>query len=367
LRALLAACLLVPLLASAQASRWLVGTDNPSIEPGGPFEISIAAPAGEVLPDRIDVRLKANGDERVLPLEAAGAAQGSQRRYAGTLPAGMGGRVTLQLAGRESGIVVFLVAAAPPPPTGVLQALTEPRPGGDAEPPLSENDPMYFVVGPRGGISARFQLSFKYRLFDHGTGVGRERPWLAGFYFGYTQTSLWDLSEKSRPFRDTSYRPAIFWKWERTDDQTWIDALRLGYEHESNGGGGVRSRSIDTLFVRPEWRWKGGDDSLLEFTPKLVGYLDKDENPDIQQYRGYVDWRVRYDSGLNWITTAVARVGTARKGSVLLDVSRRIRDLRFGPVGGYLHFQFFQGYGEDILDYNMRRDTQLRIGFAIVP
>ena len=368
MRRIVAALLLAPLLAGAQTPQWLDGIAEPKLQPGGPFEISVAAPEGEALPDRLDVRLSAaQGDERVVPVEAAAVARGSQRRYLGTLPAGMTGQVTLQLAGRDSGKLVLLVEDPPARPA-VLEPLGGSREDGDAEPPLSENDPMYFVIGGRSGdVSARFQLSFKYRLFDQSTGVGRERPWLAGFYFGYTQTSLWDLSEKSRPFRDTSYRPSFFWRWQRTDDQTWIDGLRAGYEHESNGGGGPRSRSIDTLFIRPEWRWRGDDDSVLEFSPKLSGYLDKDENPDIERYRGYVDWRVRYDSGLNWITTGVVRVGTAGKGSVLLDVSRRIRDLRFGPVGGYLHFQFFSGYGEDILDYNVRRESQLRVGFAIVP
>ncbi len=358
-----------PLAAQAQAPQWLVGTSTAELQPGAPFEVTVVAPAGEALPDKIDARLKAGGaDERVIPLDAAALAQGSQRRYVGSLPAGMTGPVTLQLAGRESSTLVFLVEGAPPaaPSRGVLESFA-PRAAGDAEPPLSENDPMYFVIGPRGGYSARFQLSFKYRLFDQGTGVGRERPWLAGFYFGYTQTSLWDLSEKSRPFRDTSYRPSLFWRWERTDDRTWVDGLRIGYEHESNGGGGLRSRSIDSIFFRPEWRWKLDEDARVDFTPKFVSYLDKDENPDIQRYRGYVDWRVRYDTGANWITTGVARSGTAGKGSLLLDVSRRIRDLRFGPVGGYLHFQLFTGYGEDILDYNVRRKAQLRIGFAIVP
>jgi outer membrane phospholipase A len=99
----------------------------------------------------------------------------------------------------------------------------------------------------------------------------------------------------------------------------------------------------------------------------MYAYLDKEENTDIAQYRGYVDWRGRFDSGANWIATAVVRYGTAEKGSVLLDVSRRIRDLKFGPVSGYLHAQFFAGYGESILDYNVKRKSQFRIGFAIVP
>ena len=365
---LLALALLAHTCALGQAPRWIVGSANPSLAPGDAIEISVVAPPGEELPDRIDARLKSGPDARVVPLEAAAQAQGGQRRYSGPLPAGMTGQVTLELAGRDSTVLVFLVEAATPAPRiGVLDALAGRRAAGDAEPPLSENDPMYFVIGPRGGYSARFQLSFKYRLFDQGTGVGRDRPWLAGFYFGYTQTTLWDLSEKSRPFRDTAYRPSLFWRWERTDDRTWLDGLRVGYEHESNGGGTLQSRSIDTIFVRPEWLWKLDDDARLEFTPKFVRYLDKDENPDITQYRGYADWRVRYDTGLNWIATGVARVGTEGKGSVLVDLSRRIRDLRFGPVGGYLHFQYFNGYGEGILDYNVRRKAQIRVGFAIVP
>jgi phospholipase A1 len=80
-----------------------------------------------------------------------------------------------------------------------------------------------------------------------------------------------------------------------------------------------------------------------------------------------VDWRFRYDSGANWIATPVLRVGTSGKASLLVDVSYRIRELKFGPVGGYLQFQYFTGYGEDILDYNVKNPAQFRIGFAIVP
>jgi outer membrane phospholipase A len=63
----------------------------------------------------------------------------------------------------------------------------------------------------------------------------------------------------------------------------------------------------------------------------------------------------------------VRYANTTGRGSVLLDLSRRIRDLKFGPVGGYLHFQLFTGYGEELLDYNVRRSLQFRVGFAIVP
>ena len=143
--------------------------------------------------------------------------------------------------------------------------------------------------------------------------------------------------------------------------------MRLGFEHESNGLAGDSSRSINVLFVRPEWRWSAGRGGMLEFTPKFYTYLTKGENPDIPLYRGYVDWRVRQDAGGEWITTAVARFGTAGKASLLLDMSRRTRDIKVGPLSGYLHFQFFNGFGDSILDYNVRRSAQLRVGLAIVP
>lgn len=254
----------------------------------------------------------------------------------------------------------------PAPSPGPLQSFTVNQARDGVEPPLTENEPVYFVMGTRGGSTARFQLSFKYRLFDQTLGWGRELPWLSGLHLGYTQTTAWNLSGDSKPFRDTSYRPSLFWAWERTDAKTWIDGLRIGYEHESNGKDGASSRSIATLFLRPEWRWEYEDGKQLEFTPKLYGYLDKEGNPDIQRYRGYVDWRLRYgNSQRSWV--AMARTGTAGKGSLTLDFFERTRVLGFGPVSGYFHVQFFTGYGEDILDYNVRGKSQLRLGFAIVP
>jgi outer membrane phospholipase A len=343
---------------------WLVASPRARAQAGERFQLIVSAPPGAELPDSLSIRLKADLDERLIEVSAEGGPSGERRVYAGVMPATMSGPLEISLAGRSSSVLVVQVAARA---RDAVETLTGRGEGVLSEAPLSENDPMYFVVGAREGYSARFQLSFKYRLFDQGGGLGRDQPWLSGFYFGYTQNSLWDLSSQSKPFRDTSYRPSLFWKWERTDDKTWLDGFRVGAEHESNGTSGERSRSINTLFVRPEWRWRFSGGERLEFTPKIYAYVDKSDNPDIAQYRGYVDWRVRFDSGNNWIATGIARIGESGKGSLLVDLSRRARDIKFGPIGGYLHFQFFTGYGEDILDYNMRRKSQLRIGFAIVP
>ena len=184
---------------------------------------------------------------------------------------------------------------------------------------------MYFIVGEHDGWTARFQLSFKYRLFDLGTGFGREQPWLSGFYFGYTQNSIWDLSSQSKPFRDTSYRPQFFWKWDRSDDKTFVDSVRLGLEHESNGGDAANSRSINIAFIRPEWHHRFANRHEIQFMPKLYDYLEKGENPDIQQYRGYVDWQLRYDAAGEWVGTLIGRYGTSGKGSLGGSVEARSR------------------------------------------
>ena len=345
----------------SSAADWVITSKAAYAEAGARFEVTVIAPPGQPLPDELAARMSVDVAEIALTLNAAGPAQNGRRTYAATMPLSAAGPITLRLVDESSNTLAIVATRR-----DSLDNRTG-RPIEEREPPLSENDPMYFIVGTRGGTSARFQLSFKYRLFDASAGFGQDQPWLSGLYFGYTQNSLWDLSTESKAFRDTSYRPSIFWKWERAGQKSFFDGARMGLEHESNGGSGDTSRSINIGFVRPEWEWRLADGASFEFTPKIYNYLDKDENTDIAHFRGYVDWRARFDSGANWIATSVLRYGTADKGSILIDVSRRIRDVKFGPVGGYLHMQFFAGYGESILDYNVKNKSQLRIGFAIVP
>ena len=357
--------LLLALQAGAlHAQDWVISSKDARAEAGQQFEVTVIAPAGQPLPDELEARMKVDVAEITMTLRAALPARGDRRAYSAAMPISALGPVTLQLNERQSNVLVLVVARR-----DAVKTLTGLGPD-EREPPLSENDPMYFVVGSRGGASARFQLSFKYRLFDLDVGLGHDRPWLSGLYFGYTQNSLWDLEGESKAFRDTSYQPSLFWKWERFDDEIrrLFDAVRVGAEHESNGGQGDRSRSINIAFVRPEWRWKLGNIGNFAFTPKIYTYLEKEENTDIDDYRGYVDWRARYESPAGtWVATTVLRYGTAGKGSLLFDTSRRIRDVKFGPVSTYLHLQFFAGYGESILDYNVKRKSQIRVGFAIVP
>ena len=229
---------------------------------------------------------------------------------------------------------------------------------------------MYFIVGTRGGTTARFQLSFKYRLFDSGAGFGQERPWLSGLYFGYTQNSLWDLRRESKAFRDTSYRPSFFWKWERADEARLLRRRaprpRARVERRRRA---TRSRSINIAFVRPEWRWQRRRRRQLRLHAEGL-HLPRQGRE--HRHRRLPRLRrlaraLRLAAG-NWIATTLLRYGTAGKGSVLLDVSRRMRDMQFGPVGTLPARAVFRRLRRgSILDYNVKRKSQIRIGFAIVP
>lgn len=76
---------------------------------------------------------------------------------------------------------------------------------------LSPYEPIYFAdgVGSHGDNLAKFQVSFKFHFVLPDD--PRSRGFLDNLYFAYTQTSLWDIREYSAPFRDTSFKPALFY------------------------------------------------------------------------------------------------------------------------------------------------------------
>ncbi|QKT02614.1 phospholipase A [Ectothiorhodospiraceae bacterium 2226] len=263
-----------------------------------------------------------------------------------------------------AGILMWTAAAhaqqlpepeAPPPDTVLLPT---------QEQALSVHEPMYFILGGRGGANARFQISFKYRLFDADTAVTRAFEELEGVHFAFTQNALWDLSTTSRPFQDTSYRPSFFWQGRGSREGLLPQLWRFGYEHESNGREDEASRSIDLLFVQPAWSTRVADRELI-LGPRAFVYLDKDENPDIHHYRGSADWLVRYGNEDSWIVYGVGRYGTTGKGSIELNYTYPLRRPIFTRAGGFVHVQLFHGYGQSLIDYDVKENLHLRVGYSI--
>jgi phospholipase A1 len=247
------------------------------------------------------------------------------------------------------------------PYTEAAQTATEFRP----EEALSVHEPMYFLLGDGNEFTARFQLSFKYRIFDEQGRLARMLPPITGLYVGYTQTSLWNLGEESKPFEDTSYRPSMFWLYDAGRRGLLPGTLRLGYEHESNGRGETESRSIDTVFLQPSWDTSIGN-RRLTFMPKLYAYLDDEDNPDIERYRGYADWIVRYGREDSWVWRAQVRYAPGGRTTAQLDVSYPLREPLIARTGAFFHVQVLHGYGETLLDYQERVGLRVWLGISVV-
>lgn len=404
-RRFLAAAAFLALTASAAAQAaggWIIATPLESVRAGASFSLEAVRPDAQTAwPETLRLRLRdGRGRVALLDLVAAPAADAAadvaaapaRKTYRGILPSGLGGLLRADLADLASNRLALLASGEPedaivgmraaPEASGTESAAAPdamPMPAAEArlhldplpedEPALSANEPVYFVAGSRGGLNARFQLSFKYRLFDAQGAPARLFPALGRLHFGYTQTSLWDLAAESKPFRDTSYRPSLFWQGRiaESGERSWLPhTLRGGYEHESNGKDGSSSRSIDMLFLQPAWRADFAGGNTLLFAPKFYTYLDREDNPDIARYRGHTDWMLRFGDERGWLLSSRLRRGTAGYAGGQIDLSVPLREPLFARTGGFLHFQVISGYGESLLDYNVKRPAQWRIGFSIV-
>lgn len=352
-------------LPAAHAAWWLVAP-TPQLAPGDPLLLfAVRSSDDPPLPDRLPVELYSDAGSQRLELLADGPETALRRPYRNHLPDGLHGRLQLGLPG---GHQLLLNAQAPAAPLARHDAGNLPGLAGAVEPALSGHEPMYFLVGRRQATSARFQFSFKYRLFDEESGLVRWLPPLSGLHFAYSQTSLWDLTGQSKPFRDNSYRPALLYHWQGGPavgaHRTWH--LESGVEHESNGRDGERSRSINIAYVKPEWRFALSPRRYLSVGAKLYHYLDREENPDIVDFRGRADWLLRLGQEDGWQWRMTVRRGEAGVGSVQNEWSYPLRRPFFADAGGYVLIQHFNGFGETLLDYRTRNAGQVRFGFAIV-
>lgn len=334
-------------------------------EPGAPAQLSLASGEMKTVryaapwPDwargamRIDVPGMDVSPSVVLltrkPAAVAGASQQAAVTGAQAAP--------VALAAPSAGAVAAASANAPLPDLGGFL-------GGR----LSTFEPMYFADGGGTESLVRFQLSFKYRLVLPDD--PRSRGLLDNLYFAYTQMSLWDIHKTGAPFRDTSYMPQLFYY---LPDTGWKSplftqmGLMAGLGHESNGQGGADSRGIDIVFVRPTWEFGDVQSTHLTLSPKIYYYIRKDDlNSDIAHYRGYADFLVKYGSPDGLQLAVTLRKGTrAGYGSIDTQLTYPLARLFSNALGGYLWLGYFNGYGEDLLDYNQRRWVA-RIGLSLV-
>lgn len=301
------------------------------------------------------------------------------REFLMELPAQAEGRLVLAINDPVVARVALEVAAEVPRGAPVRAPLSNFVPQHTAEVAIkrafagrfSPHGPSYFVYG-KADQAAKFQFSFKYRLLGERAKLGEKLPALRGLYFGYTQRSLWELDEDSSPFYDTTYQPELMFESQSVLDPNsdggmkWI-GYQVGLRHESNGQSGLTSRSINTVYFRPGFAFGRLDSWNLILAPRLSFHVsDLSNNPDIEDYRGNVELLAILGRNDGPALSIVSRLGRdGNKGSVQLDFTYPVKFDRMFDFATYVLVQYWNGYGESLLDYNVETSS-FRIGFSLV-
>jgi phospholipase A1 len=199
---------------------------------------------------------------------------------------------------------------------------------------------------------AKFQISFKFMLWE--SLLHRD----IDLYLAYTQLSIWQLYNKeiSSPFRDSNYEPEFFF----TLGNTWrifgfnnrLNAF--GVSHQSNGRSEPLSRSWNRLWASFIFE-KGNLAWGIKFWYRIPESSDNDDNPDIEDYLGYGHLLAVYKWGDNTF-------GLMWRNNLDFDENRGAVEVNWSfplpgteRIKGYL--QYFNGYGQCLLDYNASSST----------
>ncbi|PKN71185.1 MAG: phospholipase [Deltaproteobacteria bacterium HGW-Deltaproteobacteria-12] len=195
---------------------------------------------------------------------------------------------------------------------------------------------------------AKFQLSFKLKAWEDIFNQDIDL-WIA-----YTQLSYWQLynSAFSSPFRDTNYEPELLINFRTNYELLGFHGrfINVGVNHQSNGRSQPLSRSWNRIVANVGWE-RNNFTLLWKVWYKMPEDEDKDDNPDITKYMGYGElWGTYY-----WNKHKVAlmfrnnlRSGN-NFGAVQLDWSFPLPLFKGDWLKGYI--QYFNGYGESLLDY----------------
>lgn len=396
-RRLVARCVLcfVFLTAGAAGAEELTAAlvvPSPAVPAGGTFSVWLVflntsdRPQTQGFPPTLDALLRSGASDQGLTIQLRNRAEAGEvtippggyvrREYAATLPAGLQGQIALSLKGIPANPVLVevqrpQVAAAPAgaKPAAVAQQQAGFEPQQFFQEHFFGYEPFYFIAGAKSP-NAKFQISFKYRLFSDRGQLVQKYPALKGFHLGYTQTSLWDWGAPSAPFLDSSYKPEFFYEKDQVDGGRWGEELRLdlqgGVQHESNGKGGADSRSLNTAYVQPTLVVGKAGNLQLGLAPRAWVYLGSlDDNPDMAKFRGYVGLRAM----AGWVDSlqlsATGRAGDAwKRGSLQLDLTYPLMQWFSGNLALYFHLQYFWGYGETLLRYN-DRSSSFRAGLSL--
>ncbi|MBK3498277.1 phospholipase A [Campylobacter fetus subsp. venerealis] len=205
----------------------------------------------------------------------------------------------------------------------------------------------------RKHTETKFQLSLKKAMFDNLFGLDET------FYLGYTQISWWQIAKESSPFRESNYQPEIFVDFPfKFDNFETLKSAQIGILHDSNGKSGKDSRSWNRVYLRSVFEY--GNFSLA---PRVWYRIkdNKDDNPDITNYKGNADIEISYNlNNMRFIATIANNLhfDKTNKGFFQFDFLFPIFNSGF-----YGYLQYFNGYAQSLIDYD-KHESRVGAGFV---
>lgn len=220
----------------------------------------------------------------------------------------------------------------------------------------------YVVVGTelfnnpdRNNSDAKFQISFSQRL------TNSILPFKTYLFLTYTQLAFWDVFKESFPFRDINFNPTVGLAKPLVYKNRYLGEIAFQLEHESNGKDGDASRSWNKASfygqfkINPHWSY---------FTKLWLPIVDGENNRNIVRFRGWSTTAISYNQKEKYNASLIInkRGGNVLNANITANFAYRL----FHDENQYLFFEFYNGYGEGLLDYNQFH-RRFRIGFVIKP
>lgn len=220
----------------------------------------------------------------------------------------------------------------------------------------------YIVLGTdlfrkpnRSNSDAKFQISVRQRL------TNSVLPFKTYLFISYSQLAFWDVFKESFPFRDINFNPTVGIGRPLVYKNRYLGDLSFQLEHESNGKDGDSSRSWNKVSIsgqfkiNPHWTYFG----------KLwVPIVDGENNRDLTLYKGYGLFALSYNQRDKYHISAIVnkRAGGFFNANLTVNASYKL----FKRDNQYLFFEFYNGFGEGLLDYK-EFHQRFRLGFVIRP
>ena len=199
----------------------------------------------------------------------------------------------------------------------------------------------------------KFQFSMKFPMVEDLFGEQ------GALYFAYTNLSFWQAynSDTSSPFRETVHEPEVFISFPARGEYLGFKnrLMQFGLVHQSNGRSGIQSRSWNRIYA--DFIFQRGNYYLSLKPWYRIAGAEIDDNPDIEKYLGHGEIRGVYAGGKHTVSVMLRNnFHSPNYGAFEINwsfpMSRRAK----------WFVQYFNGYGESLIDYNARVN---RIGIGI--